>query len=118
MQAMLDQTFPVLKLTGIVEAVSDSGALIGLARVSKSGHTRTFVGHLHIQFPCSGPSRTVMTLALPLEYHLPATMDEIRRTAFSALGIPHGETWTIRACPPCQCDFSSELSEGYGEFTS
>jgi hypothetical protein len=113
MQSSVGQTFSVLRFTGIVEAVSDSGALIDLARVSKSGFTRTGLGHLHIQFPCLGPWRAEMTLAIPPEYHQPATIDEIRRAAFSALGISHHETWTVRACPPCKAEMSIEPGEDY-----
>jgi hypothetical protein len=113
MQPTVGQTFPVLTFTGIVEAVSDSGALIDFARVSKSGFTRTGVGHLHILFPYLGPWRVVMTLAMPPEYHQPDTIDEIRRAAFSALGISHDETWTVRVCPPCTAEMSSEPSEGF-----
>jgi hypothetical protein len=61
MQPTVGQTFAVLTFTGIVEAVSSSGVLIGFARVSKSGFTRTGVGHLHIQFPCLGPWRVTVT---------------------------------------------------------
>jgi hypothetical protein len=113
MQPTVGQTFPVLTFTGIVEAASGSGALIDFARVSKSGSARTGLGHLHIQFPCLGPCRVVMTLAIPPEYHQPATIEEIRRAAFSALGISHNETWTVRVCPPCTAEMSSEPSEDY-----
>jgi hypothetical protein len=113
MESPIGLTFPVLTFTGIVEAASPSGALIDLARVSKSGSTRTGVGHLQIQFPCSGPWRVVMTLAIPPEYHQPDAIQEIRRAAFSALEIPHGETWTVRVCPPSRVEMSSEPSEGY-----
>jgi hypothetical protein len=113
MQPTVGQTFPVLTFTGIIEAVSISGALIDFSRVSKSGSTRTGVGHLHIQFPCLGPWCVVMTLAIPPEYHQPDTIDETRRAAFSSPGISHDETWTMRVCSPCTAEMSSEPSEGF-----
>jgi hypothetical protein len=113
MQSTVGQTFSVLRFTGIVDAVSSPGALIDFAHVSKSGFSRTGVGHLHIQFPCLGPWSVVMTLAIPPEYHQPDTIDEIRRAAFSALGISHDETWTVRVCPPCRAEMSSEPTDGF-----
>ena len=118
MNARDEQTFPVGKLTGIVESICPSGAVVGFARVSHFGHTRTFVGDLTVQWPCSGPRRVHMLLAIPPQYHDREFLEDLRAAVFSAFQIPEEETWSLVVCPPSVIEFQSEPGEGYCEFTS
>ena len=117
MNAQRGQAFPVAKLTGIVQGVCESGAVIGFARVSKSGFTRTFVGDLSVVFMDAGPRRVQM-LAIAPQYHELPFLEELRRAVFSALSIHDGETWSLKVCPCCVVDYESEPAEGYFELKS
>lgn len=118
MNAQCGRMFPVAKLTGIVQAVCDLGAMIGFARVSKSGFTRTFVGDLAVLLTNTGPRRVQMLLAIAPQYHELPFLKELRRAVFSALEIPESETWSMKVCPSCVIDYESEPAEGYIELKS
>lgn len=118
MNAQHGKTFAVAKLTGIVQSVCDSGAVIGFARVSKSGFTRTFVGDLVVLLTDAGPRRVQMLLAIAPQYHEFPFLEELRDAVFSALGIPAAETWTLKVCAACTIEYESEPSEGYFELKS
>ena len=118
MKAQRGQTFPVAKLTGIVQAACASGALISFARVSKSGCTRTFVGDLAVVFADAGARRVQMLLAIAPQYHELPFLEELHDAMFSALAIPDEETWSLKVCPSCVFDYDSEPAEGYLELKS
>jgi hypothetical protein len=118
MKARRGQTFPVAKLTGIVQAACASGALIGFARVSKSGFTRTFVGDLAVVFAETAPRRVQMLLAIAPQYHELPFLQELRGAVFSALAIPDEETWSLKVCPSCVLDCDSAPAKGYLELKS
>jgi hypothetical protein len=101
MNAQRGQTFPVAKLTGIVESVCGSAVVIEFALVSKSGFTRTFVGELAVLFSRSGPRRVQMLLAIAPQYHELSFLEGLRGAVFAALEIPEAETWSLKVCPSC-----------------
>jgi len=105
--------FPVLSFTGIVEVVNNAGVLIDFAHVSSSGFTRTEIVNLSLLFPCDGMWSARMQLALPVEFHDPKKLEQIRCAVFQAIGIPLSETWEMIVCLPSVLELCSEPNEGH-----
>jgi hypothetical protein len=118
MQPVVGDTFPVGKLTGFVESVCPSGAVIAFARVSSSGFTRTGVGDLTVMFPCNGRRRVRMQLALPLEFHRIEFLEELRTAVFATLKIANEESWLMIVSPRSVIEYISDPPEGACEFIS
>jgi hypothetical protein len=118
MRAIVGQTFPVEKLTGIVEHASPSGVVITFARVSSSGSTRTGVGDLTLIYPSTGSRQVRMMLAIRAQYQQRETLDMIRLAVFAALDIGLEESWVMMVAPECEVEYQSEPDAGYVELTS
>jgi hypothetical protein len=61
-------------------------------------------GTLDVHYPCDGPYRVLLNLALEHKDHDPDTVKQIRLQVFRELGIPRGESWELHvSLLPVRC---------------